>query len=88
MEVIQKIGQDVLEIFSNQSRSSMESIKGKTIRKVTFFVDGTVFVHPEEPKQNQIPNLFDILNPKHSNSDELILQVPPREVPPLRAIFS
>ena len=75
-----KMGQALLEKVSNQSQSSTDSTTGKLVCNATFFVDGTVYVHPEDTKQHKLPNLFDIFNPKEELPVDHILRVQPREV--------
>jgi hypothetical protein len=66
---------DIWEKFTNQSSRSSESSKDKQLRKITFFVDGTVFVHPMA-EQDHLAAFFTF---DANLKDALYLCIDPRE---------
>ena len=63
------------------STVSSDSDHGKKlVRNVTLYVDGTVYVHPEDEKLEHRTLFFDIWGPKKELSKELLLHVPSHEV--------
>jgi hypothetical protein len=73
-----KIVQDFLEKITNQSRSSTESNKDKEIRKITFYVDGNIYVHPKEEEEHIVA--FYASDKKVKGA--MYLCIDPREVNP------
>jgi hypothetical protein len=74
-----KIVQDFWEKITNQSRSSTESNKAgkdKDVRRITFFVDGTVKVHSKLEKAHVATFYTD----QQKIKGEIYLCVDPREV--------
>jgi hypothetical protein len=68
--------QDIWEKFTNRSRSSAESNKDKDTRKVTFYVDGTIYVHPKEEKEHVVS----FYSPGQKVKGGMYLCIDPREV--------
>ena len=74
--MVDKLAQDFWERVTNQSRSSTESGKDKDTRKITFYVDGTIYVHPKAEEEHVVA----FYAPDQKVKGAMYLCMDPREV--------